>query len=98
MRRIVRGCADGSYGVEVAKLAGIPDEVVRSARRILKELEQEGIQRPAAPKSDDDEPLSLTAGVTVQLIDELKAVDVNNLTPIEAMTKLDELSKRARSL
>jgi DNA mismatch repair protein MutS len=98
LRRIVRGCADGSYGVEVAKLAGIPDEVVRSARRILKELEQEGIQRPAAPKSDDDEPLSLTAGVTVQLIDELKAVDVNNLTPIEAMTKLDELSKRARSL
>lgn len=98
LRRIVRGAADGSYGVEVAKLAGIPNEVVLSARKILKELEQNGGIVYEQRATDNEEVPSLAAGVTVRLLDELKAVDINNLTPIEAMQKLDELSRRARSI
>lgn len=99
LRRIVRGRADGSYGVEVAKLAGIPNEVVANARKILKELEKNGgVVYAERAAGDDDGIMSLTDSVTVRLLDELKAVDINNLTPMEAMQKLDELAKRARSL
>ena len=98
LRRIIRGAADGSYGVEVAKLAGIPDEVVRRARRILKDLEAEGPSAPRQIVTEDEVVLSFGDTATLQLIDELKALDVNSMTPIQAMSRLDELSKLARSL
>ena len=99
LRRVVRGRADGSYGVEVAKLAGIPNDVVASARKILKELEQNGgVVYGNRADDADDGIMSLTDSVTVRLLDELKIIDINNLTPMEAMQLLDELSKRARSL
>ncbi len=99
LRRIVRGAADGSYGIEVAKLAGIPNEIVVNARKILKELEQSGGAVYAQSKTAEDNGImSLSDGVTVRLLDELKAIDVNNLTPMQAMQMLDELSGRARSL
>ncbi len=99
LRRIVRGAADGSYGIDVAKLAGIPNEVVANARKILKELEQNGgVVYTERPSCEDDGIMSLTDSVTVCLIDDLRAVDINNLTPMDAMRLLDELSKRARSL
>ncbi len=98
LRRIIRGCADGSYGVEVAKLAGIPDEVVRHARRILKELESDVPRAAVQSVGIDDGVLSFGDTATLQLIDELKAIDVNGLTPIQAMSRLDELAKLARSL
>jgi len=98
LRRIIRGSADGSYGVEVAKLAGIPDEVVRRARKILKDLEAEGpsVSRPIM--AENDGVMSFGDTATLQLIDELKALDVNGMTPIQAMSRLDELTKLARSL
>lgn len=102
LRRIVRGGADGSYGIDVAKLAGVPDTVVRRAKVILKALEENDTVRApksTAPVSVEEEPAlqtSLAGNAAQEIADELKALDVNTLTPIEALTKLYELAARAK--
>ena len=102
LRRIVRGGADGSYGIDVAKLAGVPDTVVRRAKVILKALEENDTVRTpksTAPAPVDEEhalQTSLAGNAAQEIADELKVLDVNTLTPIEAMTKLYELAARAR--
>ena len=107
LRRIVPGPADGSYGIEVAKLAGVPNPVVKRAREVLKEIieEQErtgGVlkvptEMPAeADASPSDFQISFTSNASDEILDELKALDVNTFTPIEAMNYLYDLSKRAK--
>ena len=101
LRRIVRGGADGSYGIDVAKLAGVPESVVRRARAILKSLEAEGIPKKEfrddnKSESGSDFQLSFEQNNNNEILDELKALDVNTLTPIEAMSKLYELSNKAK--
>ena len=105
LRRIVAGGADGSYGIEVAKLAGVPSGVVNRARQILKELESGEIPQPVHIKEtshygDDGEigQMSFTAAAQSEFIDSLKAIDVNTLTPIEAMQKLYEIVKEAQNI
>ena len=100
LRRIVRGPADDSYGIEVAKLAGINDEVVRRAKEILRGIEAgEGapVRRvsSSAPITDDHGQLSMLDAADNPIISKLKELDVNVLTPIEAMQILHELSKEA---
>ena len=105
LRRIVRGGADGSYGIDVAKLAGVPDSVVRRAKVILKALEANdnaAARKPLpieeAPEEEPEEKLQMTlsGGSAGEIVEELKALDVNTLTPIEAMTKLYELVNKAK--
>lgn len=102
LRRIVRGCADGSYGIEVAKLAGIPNSVVSRARVILSELEGNAPKRQAVSQSsialpDEDElQLSMTSTIDDEIIESIRNIDINTLTPLEAMTTLHELIKKAR--
>ena len=99
LRRIVRGPADDSYGIEVAKLAGVPDGVVNRAKEILRETEAGDAperKRPAREPEEDSGQLSLLAGADNELIQQLKALDVNTLTPIEAMQKLYELTAEAK--
>ena len=105
LRRIVRGGADGSYGIEVAKLAGVPNSVVNRARAILKELEENAepvhIGAVSAPTQEDEDPLmqlSFAGGAGNEIIDELKTIDVNTLTPIEAMQKLYEMVNEAKKI
>lgn len=103
LRRIVKGAADGSYGVEVAKLAGVPKTVVENAKKILSVLEsQEPKSMPVISKTEviEEEPmqLSFSSGEREQIIQKLKNIDVNTLTPIEAMTVLFELQKSAENL
>ena len=101
LRRIVRGGADGSYGIEVAKLAGVPNTVVTRAKAILKELEEKGvvtvIRTVEAPKEDDFQ-LSFGSNAGNEIVDKLKGVDVNTLTPIEALQMLYELKKQAEQI
>ena len=93
LRKIVPGAADDSYGVEVAKLAGLPNTVVSRAREILAELEQEGgVQRPVIDKEPEDQ-LSLLDLRSNQVCDALRALSVETLTPIEAMNELYKLKK-----
>jgi len=100
LRRIVRGPADDSYGIEVAKLAGINDEVVSRAKEILNSIESgEGApvrRRSAAPVEECDQ-LSLLGGMDNPIITRLKELDVNVLTPIESMQVLYDLVKEAHT-
>lgn len=104
LRRIVKGPADGSYGIEVALLAGVPKAVVENAKGILKTLENQqtvSLSREvnsAEKKELADEPLTLAFGSTANLVEELKDMDLNTLTPIEALTKLYELQKKANEI
>lgn len=98
LRRIVRGPADDSYGIQVAKLAGINDEVVERAKAILSTIES-GDARPVCEHIDvpqeDFGQLSILQTADNPLIMRLKALDVNVLTPIEAMQELYDLVKEA---
>ncbi len=94
LRRIVPGGADDSYGIEVAKLAGIPDAIISRAKQILSDLESgNSVIQPVAkpPRNEDVEQLSLMPDVSSPVIEKLEKVDLNTLTPIEAMNLLYEL-------
>ena len=92
LRKIVPGATDDSYGIEVAKLAGLPNSVIARAREILEELETQAPQRsaPVAQQEDQVSLLDLSGG---QVVDALKAIQVETLTPIEAMNQLYKLRK-----
>ena len=96
LRRIVRGPADESYGIEVAKLAGVPAGVVSRAKEILASIESddEPLRKPARRAEMDDGQMSLLVDNN-PVIEKLKALDVNTLTPIEALQELYALTKEA---
>lgn len=92
LRRIIPGGADDSFGIEVAKLAGVPQSIINRAKEILSELESgNGGKVEIIRKENDDIQLSLLGAVQSPVIDKLKAADLNTLTPIEAMNLLYEL-------
>jgi DNA mismatch repair protein MutS len=97
LRKIVRGGTDDSYGIEVAKLAGVPNEVVKRAREILSVIE--GGERIATAKNikAEDSEANLFSGfmssINDDVADKLRSVDINTMTPIEAMNLLFELKK-----
>ena len=96
LRKIVPGGADQSYGIEVAKLAGVPGRVIDRARDILAELEREGRAAPAAERlaSPDDSQLSMGDMAGAAVLDELRNTAVETLTPIEAMNLLYQLKQK----
>ena len=96
LRRIVPGGADDSYGIEVAKLAGIPDSVILRAKEILKELsfENSGSKKTVIKNNEvESDQLSLIPDSSNAVCEKLKSIDLNTLTPIEAMNLLFELKK-----
>ena len=93
LRKIVPGAADDSYGVEVARLAGLPNAVVSRAREILAELEsQNGVQHVAQPEAPEDQ-ISMLDLRSQQVCAALSAITVETLTPIEAMNELYKLKR-----
>jgi DNA mismatch repair protein MutS len=104
LRRIVRGGADQSFGIEVAKLAGVPDSVVKRAKVILKDLEANAVEiefkseDSIIEEDDSDIQYNFTANGKQEILEILKTVDVNTLTPIEAMQTLYDLKKKAEEL
>ena len=93
LRKIVPGGADRSYGVEVAKLAGLPDKVVSRARTILKELESGAVQQPQTQAAQADDQVSLMDLDALAIRDQLAKITVETLTPIEAMNVLYQLKQ-----
>lgn len=100
LRRIVPGGADDSYGVAVAKLAGVPDWIIKRANKILSELESGRNPGVSAKKSSSKQqeseftsPFLLTESVPSKVEEKLKEIDVNTLTPIEALNLVYELKK-----
>ena len=96
LRRIVRGGADDSYGIEVAKLSGIPDKVINRAKAILKDILSQGVTVTRTVKPETQIPIEVI-GAT-EILHELKTLDVNTLTPIECMGILHDLADRAKSV
>ena len=98
LRKIMRGGADKSFGVQVARLAGLPDGVIRRARAILKELENADINRPSIgyrPEPQRQMSLFVTDEQQAVLM-ELTELDVDALTPLQALNTLNELHQRAK--
>jgi len=99
LRKIVRGGTDDSYGIEVAKLAGVPGEVVKRAREILKEIEngsapahaKVNVQNTGADKIDVFSALLSTK--ESEAAEKIRSTDINTMTPIEAMNLLYEIKK-----
>ena len=96
--KIVPGGVDKSYGIHVAKLAGLPKSVVHRAREVLEELE--GDSRKAAPQKRRKEiPQQIPLfGQKSPLWEELEKLDIDSLTPLEAITKLYELQRKSKTL
>ncbi len=94
LRKIVPGATDDSYGVEVAKLAGLPNWVISRAREILSQLESQNPQKTAAVQSpEQDDQISMLDLRSQQVCQELESISVETLTPIEAMNELYRLKK-----
>ena len=99
LRKIVRGSTDDSYGIEVAKLAGIPNEVIKRAKEVLASVEQTAKAISTSDKAEpvvDDSLITFDDFVNDQVIEELRAVDINTLSPYEAMSFLFDLKKRLK--
>ncbi|MFB0921668.1 MAG: DNA mismatch repair protein MutS, partial [Oscillospiraceae bacterium] len=95
LRKIVRGAADDSYGIEVAKLAGVPDTVISKAKGYLAELESGTRELSAASAQPiSDSQLSFSDFGSNEIVGKLKSVNLDTLTPIEAMNLLYELKKK----
>ena len=96
LRKIVRGSTDDSYGIEVAKLAGVPNEVIKRAREILSVVEQSAKSLTLTDNeiTKDDSIITIDDCIEEQIIQELRAIDVNTLSPYEAMMLLYDLKKR----
>ena len=100
LRKIVRGSTDDSYGIEVAKLAGVPGEVVKRAKQILATIESgSGIvtsrsERPV--EAEDDSLISIDDTLRAQAMEELKNIDLNMISPYEAMQLLYEIQKKLK--
>ena len=92
LRKIVRGGASRSFGVEVASLAGVPEEVTSRAKVILKELERGEKRREKLPEPTEEPQES----EEFSLREELRGIDVNTLTPMQALALLAELKEKAQ--
>ncbi|GCE20220.1 DNA mismatch repair protein MutS [Dictyobacter kobayashii] len=101
LRKIIPGGADRSYGIHVAQLAGIPRPVIHRAQEILEELERKGDAKNRRKAMRDITmpvawQMTLLAPETNPLVEEIKGLAIDELTPIEAISKLYELQQKAR--
>ena len=99
LRKIIRGSTDDSYGIEVAKLAGLPNEVIRRAKEILTTVENTSKNLTTSNSQYADEMQSLITFEDVtekSVIEDIRKVDINSMTPVEAMNLLFELNNRLK--
>ena len=101
LRKIVRGSTDDSYGIEVAKLAGLPNEVIKRAKEVLASVESTAralktTQETEPQQESENDNISFDDCMREQVIEELKQIDLNTISPYEAMTLLFNLQKRLK--
>ena len=99
LRKIVRGSTDDSYGIEVAKLAGLPNDVIKRAKEILQSVEESAkniklTDKEAKTEQKDDMLISFDDCISEQVIEEIKNTDINTLSPYECMTMVFNWKKR----
>ena len=104
LRKLVRGGSEHSFGIHVARLAGMPRSIVERANVILAELEERSKKgelasaRPSVPSQQASEGVQMSFfqlddPVLCQIRDEILTLDINNLTPVEALNKLNEIKR-----
>ncbi|MBR4019577.1 MAG: DNA mismatch repair protein MutS, partial [Clostridia bacterium] len=101
LRKIVRGGADKSFGIQVARLAGLPQEVIQRAREILSELEASDINIDHAgileKNNDADQQMTLFGAPSPEdIMKELRELDINAITPMDALNMIYDLHLRAK--
>ncbi len=103
LRKIEEGPADKSYGIQVARLAGIPDSIITRAKEVLHNLEKEELNEAGAPKFAQQkggkkklDQLDLFSSSSGSIIDAILALDTDNMKPEEALARLIELKNRVR--
>ena len=99
LRRIVRGGADRSFGVQVARLAGLPDDVIARAKELLKQLEAADINHDIEPvlSGGEDQQMSLFGSCAADdIIGTLSDMQLDTMTPMDAMNALYDLQLRAK--
>jgi DNA mismatch repair protein MutS len=104
LHKLVPGGTDRSYGIQVARMAGVPPEVISRAKEVLRSLERGGArasgdilgQDTDIPTTKQKVQLTLFEGEKHPVLEDLESLDVTALTPIEAMMKLDELQRKAK--
>jgi DNA mismatch repair protein MutS len=105
LRKIMEGGTSRSYGIEVARIAGVPQDVIIRAREILHNLERGEFDEIGMPRiarglsnAGNDQPqLSLFVEKEDMVINELKSIDITSLTPLDALNKLSELKNRLKT-
>lgn len=107
LHKIIEGGTDQSYGIHVAQLAGLPEKVIERANEILETLEKNQKDNrktlpharsvPSEPKYSEPIQLSLFGSKADNIIDELNKIDITNMTPLQALNKLQELKKKAET-
>ena len=105
LRKIVRGGADHSYGIQVGQLAGLPYKVIRRAKEILKQLnaadvtkQTRKLAKEAQQKEVQGSQMDLFTAKDAYLAQELLRIDLNTITPLQAVQFLDQLQKKAKGL
>lgn len=101
LRKLVAGGSEHSFGIHVAQLAGMPPSIIRRANEVLQSLEKEGNEvgavgkkvMTAAQTSPQLSFFQLDDPVLMQIRDEILGIDINSLTPLEALNKLSEIKK-----
>ena len=99
LRKIIRGSTDDSYGIEVAKLAGLPKDVIKRAKEILATVEKtsRSLSTSSSDVAEEMESLITFEDITEKsVIEDIKKIDINSMTPVEAMNLLFELNNRLK--
>ena len=101
LRKIVEGGTDKSYGIHVAQLAGLPRQVINRAGEVLDDLEASRVQadghaKKAGSKSKHQLEQLALFGQTSPLLDEIEAIDISSITPLQAINKLYELQQKTQ--
>ncbi len=94
LRKVVPGKANKSYGIQVAKLAGVPHEVIDRAEQVLSRIEEENVLEVKAGKKVQKQAFLLTPEKESTIEEELKKINISKMTPMEAYLKLSELKKK----
>jgi DNA mismatch repair protein MutS len=105
LRKLVEGGTNRSYGIQVARLAGIPEDVIRRSKQILTDIEKDG-HSTGRPRSTRSNPGTVAGQIQMDLfqrpdhevVERLRHIDVSRTTPMEALNLLNELQDRARSV
>jgi len=96
LHNIEPGAASKSYGIEVAKLAGLPATVIERARHVLRQHEKQEKQNVNVETAAEPMQLTIFTPLSQRIVDRIEATDVNSLTPLQALNLLEELQQELK--